>query len=152
MASAIAACAQVPLLFRQVPCGETDLAQATAVAESLYQAAVQWQWAHLLDPGDVGELGARAVCVMRSALRGADPRQQQVESMVQELKQIHEDWQLAPVRDLLLFFLGGEVDAWQKAVQVPIPVDLAVHGGFGIPRQGTGRILLRSTVYGFPTW
>jgi hypothetical protein len=80
------------------------------------ESAVHWQWAHLLDPGGVGELGARAACAKRSALRGADPRQRQAEAMVQELKRLQEDWQLAPTRDLLLFFLGRKVDVWDRVV------------------------------------
>jgi hypothetical protein len=49
--------------------------------------------------------------------------------MVRELKQIHEDWQLAPVRDLILLFLGEEEDAWQRTVRVPIPADLGMDRG-----------------------
>lgn len=129
VASAIAACAQVALVLKEFAGPEPDPTRATAIAKSLHEAAVEWQWAHLLDPGDVRGFGVKNVCLMRSALRGVNSRQQQVEVMVEELMQLHEDWQLAPVRDLLLFFLGEEGDAWQGIVRVPIPAEFELDDG-----------------------
>jgi hypothetical protein len=129
VATAIAACAQVALLLTKFPSLEADPIRATAIAKSLHEAAVEWQWTHLLDPGDVAELGARAECAICNALHRADPHHQQAEAMVKALKQLHQDWQLAPVRDLLLFFLGRRVDVWDKTVRVPIPADLGLDHG-----------------------
>jgi hypothetical protein len=109
---------------------------------------------HLLDPGDVGGFGAREVCLMCGAHCWAGLGQQRTEVMVQQLKQLHWDWQLAPVRDLLLFFLAGE-DAWQRTVRIPIPAEFELDGGAVVTlvlqsrAGGLGGVLQRPTVHGF---
>ena len=70
VASAIAAFVQVALLLKEFSGLEPDPARATAIAKRLREAAVEWQGAHLLDPGDVGGGGAREVCLVRGTLRG----------------------------------------------------------------------------------
>jgi WD40 repeat protein len=127
-AKAIANCALASLYLRRLSVDPSDVQTASALPESLYRAAAQWQPQRTLTVYPADRSG-HIFDVMRRAMISPDSPEGKHWAALRAVGQAHAGWEVAPVGDLIDYFLSAERRRWGRAVELNVMLDCGVGGG-----------------------
>jgi len=127
IARAIASCAHVAALIRSLEPQAAHQHVAPTLAEHVLQAVYQWQQSHADGRATNGHADAPAACLETHADAQA-PLAQQVRGLLHQIQQAHPAWNIAPVRDLIAFFLHGTPPPSAAVQRIPVLLDAGSAG------------------------